>query len=129
MPRTKHDADDEPVTPTTQAEEVATADPEPEQPQTTEPEPDNDDLYEPFPGSAFFHGGRHSEIVGAMGRRLEQEGHAPEGVRLGPDWTNAHRRAFAAHQHTLRPKESGDVSGIPDEVAWRALRVPRVSPR
>ncbi|SDR62021.1 MULTISPECIES: hypothetical protein [unclassified Streptomyces] len=127
MPRAKHEPDEEhTATDTAEAPEEA---PEPEQPQATEPDADNDDLYEPFPGSAFFHGGRSSEIVGAMGRRLEQEGHAPEGVRLGQDWTNAHKRAFAAHQHTLRPKEGGDVSGIPDEVAWRALRVPRVSPR
>ncbi|MFI1161352.1 hypothetical protein [Streptomyces sioyaensis] len=127
MPRAKHTPDEE-HTPTDTADAPEEA-PEPEQPQTTGPGADNDDWYEPFPGSAFFHGGRSSEIVGAMGRRLEHEGHAPEGVRLGQDWTNAHRRAFAAHQHTLRPKESGDVSGIPDEVAWNALRVPRVSPR
>lgn len=126
MPRSKHEPADEPTTGTSVDEEPAGVEPEPAQ--VTEP-PADDDLYEPFPGSAFFHGGRHSEIVGAMGRRLEQEGHAPEGVRLGQDWTNAHRRAFAAHQHTLRPKEGGDVSGIPDEVAWKALNVPRVSPR
>ncbi|MFD7922555.1 peptidoglycan-binding protein [Streptomyces sp. NPDC059740] len=85
-------------------------------------------LYEPYPGAAFFHGGRHSPIVAAMGRRLEQEACAPPGLRLGPDWTRAHQRAFAAWQHTLRPKGGGDTSGIPDDVAWRALRVPRITP-
>lgn len=127
MPRIKHEPDEEPTT--TDATHAPEEAPEPKQAQDAAPEPDHDDLYEPFPGSEFFHGGRHSQIIGALGRRLEQEGHAPEGVRLGQDWTNAHRRAFAAHQHTLRPKEGGDVSGIPDEVAWKALRVPRVSPR
>lgn len=85
--------------------------------------------HEPYPGATFFHGGRHSEIVAAMGRRLEQEDCVPEGRRLGPDWTRAHQRAFSAWQHKLRPEEGGDVSGIPDEVAWDRLRVPRVSPR
>lgn len=125
MPRTKPEPDEEPTT-----AEVPDETPEPEEPKTAAaPAPDDEDLYEPFPGSGFFHGGRTSDIVAAMGRRLEQEGHAPEGVRLGADWTNSHRRAFAAFQHTLRPKEAGDVSGIPDEVAWKALHVPRVSPR
>lgn len=89
----------------------------------------DEDLYEPYPGAAFFHGGRNSPIIRAMATRLAQEGHVPDGVTLGADWTNAHRRAFASFQHALRPKEGGDVSGIPDEVAWRQLHIPRVSPR
>jgi hypothetical protein len=84
-------------------------------------------LYEPYPGAAFFHGGRHSAIVAAMARRLEQENCA-DGRHLGPDWTNAHRDAFATWQRQLRPKGSGDVSGTPDETAWDRLQVPRVSP-
>lgn len=87
------------------------------------------DAHEPFPGAAFFHGGRNSPIVQAMARRLQQEGHWNTSQSAGPDWTNAHKRAFAAYQHELRPKEGGDVSGTPDEVAWDQLRVPRVSPR
>ena len=83
--------------------------------------------YEPYPGAAFFHGGRHSPIVAAMGHRLEQED-CSDGRYLGPDWTNAHRDAFAAWQHQLRPKGSGDVTGIPDETAWDRLQVPRVTP-
>lgn len=92
----------------------------------TEPATDASQL-EPFPGTEFFHGGRHSPIIVAMARRLEAEG-CTDGRYLGPDWTNAHRDAFAAWQRTLRPKEGGDVSGIPDETAWTKLRVPRVSP-
>jgi hypothetical protein len=83
--------------------------------------------YEPYPGATFFHGGRHSDIVTAMARRLEAEG-CGDGRYLGPDWTNAHKAAFAAWQRQLRPKGSGDVSGIPDETAWERLQVPRVTP-
>jgi hypothetical protein len=83
-------------------------------------------LYEPYPGAAFFHGGRHSPIVSAMAHRLHEEGCSND--RLGPDWTNAHRDAFATWQKQLRPKEGGNVSGIPDQVAWDKLRVPRISP-
>jgi hypothetical protein len=83
--------------------------------------------YEPYPGATFFHGGRHSSIVSAMARRLEQED-CTDGRYLGPDWTNAHKDAFARWQKQLRPKEGGDVSGIPDQVAWDKLHVPRVSP-
>lgn len=92
------------------------------------PATDTTSTYEPYPGAGYFHGGRHSPIVHAMARRLVQEGHWPSTQPAGPDWTNGHKRAFAAFQHTLRPKEGGDVSGIPDQVAWDRLQVPRVSP-
>jgi hypothetical protein len=94
---------------------------------TTEPELTASGASEPYPGAEFFHGGRHSPIITAMARRLEQEGHG-DSRPMGPDWTNAHRDAFARYQHTLRPKGAGDVSGIPDETAWDRLRVPRVTP-
>ncbi|MGV9226395.1 hypothetical protein ACWDPF_27425 [Streptomyces albogriseolus] len=91
--------------------------------------PDTDAArYEPYPGPGFFHGGRYSPIIAAAGARLTREGHNPPGKTLGPDWTTAHRDAWSSFQKTLRPKESGDVSGIPDEIAWDALKVPRVSP-
>lgn len=85
--------------------------------------------YEPYPGASFFHGGRNSPINQAMAYRLYQEGHWNTAQSPGPDWTNGHKRAFAAFQHTLRPKGGGDVSGIPDEVAWDQLHVPRVTSR
>ncbi|CAL9669407.1 hypothetical protein SUDANB145_07333 (plasmid) [Streptomyces sp. enrichment culture] len=99
-------------------------------PATTPAPADTSDVgvYEPYPGAEFFHGGRHSPINAALGRRLEQEGHG-DGRLLGPDWTNAHRDAVARFQQTLRPKGGGDTSGIPDETAWDRLKVPRVSPR
>ncbi|MEV3996760.1 hypothetical protein AB0K62_13920 [Streptomyces halstedii] len=92
------------------------------------PAPDNS-LYEPYPGASFFHGGRNSPINQAMAYRLFQEGHWTTAQSPGPDWTTGHKRAFAAFQHTLRPKGGGDTSGIPDEVAWDRLQVPRVTPR
>jgi len=96
---------------------------------TVDPAPATDtDRYEPYPGPHFFHGGRYSRIIAAAGARLTREGHAPEGKTLGPDWTSAHRAAWASFQKELRPKESGDVSGIPDQVALERLQVPRVTP-
>ncbi|MFC9891450.1 hypothetical protein [Streptomyces pilosus] len=91
------------------------------------PAADSGSRYEPYPGPHYFHGGRHSPLFTAMAARLEAEG-ATDGRYLGPDWTTAHRDAFANWQRTLRPKEGGDVSGTPDEVAWDKLRVPRVTP-
>lgn len=88
----------------------------------------DDTRHEPYPGVAFFHGGRYSPIISAAGARLTAEGHSPQGKTLGPDWTTAHRDAWQAYQQSLRPKGGGDTSGIPDETAWRQLRVPRVSP-
>jgi hypothetical protein len=122
--------------PTTQQDEQTAARKKPTpvtaEPETAVPQPAATDtttaLYEPYPGAEFFHGGRHSPIVTAMARRLEAEG-CTDGRYLGPDWTNAHRDAFATWQKQLRPKEGGDVSGTPDKVAWERLQVPRVSPR
>ncbi|MEU5742083.1 hypothetical protein ABZ784_29330 [Streptomyces tendae] len=89
---------------------------------------DDDSRHEPYPGVQFFHGGRYSPINAAAGARLTREGHAPTGKTLGPDWTTAHRAAWQSYQESLRPKGGGDTSGIPDETAWRQLKVPRVSP-
>ena len=91
-------------------------------------EEDASHLYEPYPGPEFFHGGRHSQIIAEMSSRLDAEGCTTPGRPLGPDWTNAHRDAFAAWQKQLRPKGSGDTSGIPDQVAWDKLQVGRISP-
>ncbi|QLJ06749.1 hypothetical protein HZZ00_37590 (plasmid) [Streptomyces sp. NEAU-sy36] len=82
--------------------------------------------YEPYPGAAYFHGGRTSDVIAVMAQRLNQEGFSD--YRLGADWTNSHRRAFKTFQESLRPKGGGDTSGIPDEAAWNKLRVPRVTP-
>ncbi|MEZ7005660.1 hypothetical protein [Streptomyces sp. AD55] len=111
----------------TAARKQNTAAPEPEPTPAPEPAPDTDTTrYEPYPGAEFFHGGRNSPVIAAMAVRLHQEGHAER--RLGADWTSAHRRAFASLQESLRPKGAGDVSGIPDQIAWDRLQVPRVSP-
>jgi hypothetical protein len=124
MTRSKNTPDDQTNT------EIAPPDPGPEPTVAAAAEAGTDDTatrYEPYPGEEFFHGGRHSSIIAAMARRLEAEG-CTDSRHLGPDWTSAHRDAFARFQHQLRPKEGGDVSGIPDRVAWERLQVPRVSP-
>lgn len=109
------------------ARKQTTAAPEATPQPVTQPAAADADRYEPYPGPHYFHGGRHSRLFTAMAARLTAEG-ATDGRHLGPDWTTAHRDAFANWQKTLRPKESGDVSGVPDEIAWDALKVPRVTP-
>ncbi|RSN55607.1 hypothetical protein DMH12_15430 [Streptomyces sp. WAC 04229] len=126
MPDPKHDGEQ------TAARTKDTAPARPESVPAPVAEPpvtvDSGNQYEPYPGAAFFHGGRYSPIFTAAGARLTAEGHNPHGKRLGPDWTNAHAAAWASFQQELRPKGAGDVSGIPDEIAWDRLKVPRVTP-
>lgn len=82
--------------------------------------------YEPFPGSAFFHAGRHSPIITAMGRRLVALGFGKHyATGPGPNWTNADRwnvRDFQLSRADLR----GDADGYPGPKTWAALRVPKV---
>ncbi|MFI2620406.1 peptidoglycan-binding protein [Streptomyces sp. NPDC018584] len=87
--------------------------------------------YEPFPGAAFFHGGRHSPIITAMGRRLVAEGCGKYRQGPGPNWTNVDRASFAAWQRKYS-KANGlnwsdaDCDGIPGKTSWDALKVPSV---
>lgn len=101
-------------------------------PATTAPAPKpTAPKYEPFPGSSFFHGGRHSAIITAMGRRLVAEGCGRYRNGPGPNWTNADRASFAAWQRKYS-KANGlgwsdaDCDGIPGKTSWDALRVPNV---
>ncbi|MFM9780482.1 peptidoglycan-binding protein [Streptomyces scabiei] len=83
-------------------------------------------VYEPFPGSAFFHGGRHSPIVTALGRRLVQLGFGRYyKLGPGPNWTNADKEAVAAFQRS-QPELAGDADGIPGPKTWAALKIPKV---
>lgn len=82
--------------------------------------------YEPFPGSAFFHGGRHSPIVTALGRRLVALGfgkHYSNGP--GPDWTNADKANVRDFQLS-RADLAGDADGIPGPKTWAALKIPKL---
>lgn len=82
--------------------------------------------YEPFPGAAFFHGGRHSPIITALGRRLVALGfgrHYKSGP--GPNWTNADRENVRDFQKS-RADLKGDADGIPGPKTWAALKVPKV---
>jgi hypothetical protein len=78
--------------------------------------------FEPFPGEAFFHGGRHSAVITAMGRRLVAEGCGAYRQGPGPDWTNADKESVRRFQKKTGRKQTG----IPDEATWEALRVPNV---
>lgn len=79
---------------------------------------------EPFPGAAFFHGGRHSPIITAMGRRLVAEGCGRYRSGPGPNWTNSDRNSYAAWQKKLGYTGSA-ADGIPGKASWDALKVPR----
>ncbi|MFD9004511.1 peptidoglycan-binding protein [Streptomyces sp. NPDC059582] len=83
-------------------------------------------IYEPFPGDEFFHGGRHSPIITALGRRLVALGfgqHYKNGP--GPNWTNADKANVRAFQLS-RADLKGDADGIPGPKTWAALKVPKV---
>ena len=83
-------------------------------------------VYEPFPGAGFFHGGRNSPVITALGRRLVALGfgkHYKNGP--GPNWTNADKanvRDFQLSRDDLK----GDADGIPGPKTWAALKVPKV---
>lgn len=81
--------------------------------------------YEPFPGAAFFHGGRTSKVITAMGRRLVAEGCSAYQSGPGPDWTNADRESYRRWQKKLG-YSGADADGIPGKTSWDKLRVPKV---
>ncbi len=91
-----------------------------------DPKPAPKPQYEPFPGSAFFHLGKKSPIITAMGRRLVAEGCSRYEEGPSPEWTDADRRSYAAWQHKLGFKGK-DADGIPGQVSWDKLKVPNVS--
>jgi LysM repeat protein len=85
---------------------------------------------EPFPGAGFFHGGRYSSVITAMGRRLVAEGCSAYGSGPGPNWTNADRASYRKWQVKYSKEHNkgwtGDaLDGIPGKESWDALRVPR----
>jgi len=87
--------------------------------------------YEPFPGATFFHGGRYSPIVTAMGRRLVAEGCGKYNSGPGPNWTNADRASYRAWQKKYSKANNlgwtdAECDGIPGKKSWDALRVPNV---
>jgi hypothetical protein len=83
-------------------------------------------VYEPFPGEGFFHPGRYSPIITALGRRLAAlgfGGHYTNGP--GPNWTNADRANVRSFQLS-RADLKADADGIPGPKTWAALKVPKV---
>jgi len=81
--------------------------------------------YEPFPGSNFFHAGRYSPIITAMGRRLVAMGCGKYQNGPGPNWTNADRESYRAWQKKLGYTGAA-ADGIPGKASWDKLRVPNV---
>ncbi|WP_255306493.1 peptidoglycan-binding protein [Streptomyces sp. Wb2n-11] len=82
--------------------------------------------YEPFPGASFFHGGRHSPIITALGRRLVALGfgrHYKNGP--GPNWTNADKRNVEDFQRA-QGWTGSNADGIPGPETWKRLRIPKV---
>jgi hypothetical protein len=96
---------------------------------STKPPTTSKPAYEPFPGTAFFHGGRHSTVITAMGRRLVAEGCGRYRSGPGPNWTNTDKASFAAWQRKYS-KANGlgwsekDCDGYPGKTSWDALKVP-----
>lgn len=80
--------------------------------------------YEPFPGASFFHTGRKSPIVTAVGRRLVAEGCGKYKQGPGPNWTNVDKASYSAWQRKLG-YTGADADGIPGKTSWDKLRVPK----
>ncbi|MCX4911924.1 peptidoglycan-binding protein [Streptomyces sp. NBC_00878] len=91
----------------------------------TKPTTPTKPAYEPFPGKAFFHGGRHSAVITAMGRRLVAEGCGAYRSGPGPNWTNTDRESYRRWQKKLGYTGS-DADGFPGKTSWDALKVPNV---
>ncbi|SEE50086.1 N-acetylmuramoyl-L-alanine amidase [Streptomyces sp. 2112.3] len=87
--------------------------PEPQQP-----------AWEPFPGRDFFRSGTHSPVITAMGKRLVAEDCGHYEIGPGPEWTEADRQSYAAWQRKLG-FHGEDADGVPGQVSWERLRVPR----
>nr|ACX85559.1 pCQ3_58 [Streptomyces sp. W9] len=80
--------------------------------------------YEPFPGAAFFHAGRKSPLITAMGRRLVAEGCGKYKQGPGPNWTNVDKASYSAWQRKLGYSGTA-ADGIPGKASWDKLRVPK----
>ncbi|GHH29816.1 peptidoglycan-binding protein [Streptomyces rubradiris] len=87
------------------------------------PKPGPKPEYAPFPGAGFFHTGRKSPLITAMGRRLVAEGCGRYEKGPGPEWTEADRKSYAAWQHKLGYRGK-DADGIPGRTSWDRLKVP-----
>ena len=86
--------------------------------------------YESFPGGGFFHAGRYSPIVTAMGRRLVAEGCSAYSSGPGPNWTNADKASYRKWQRKYSDAHNlgwsnADCDGIPGKASWDALKVPK----
>ncbi|MCZ0204185.1 peptidoglycan-binding protein [Streptomyces sp. UMAF16] len=88
-----------------------------------DPKPGPKPEYAPFPGAGFFHTGRKSPLITAMGRRLVAEGCGRYEKGPGPEWTEADRKSYAAWQRKLGYRGK-DADGVPGRTSWARLKVP-----
>jgi len=88
-----------------------------------DPKPGPKPEYAPFPGAGFFHVGRKSPLITAMGRRLVAEGCGRYEKGPNPEWTEADRKSYAAWQEKLGYRGK-DADGIPGRTSWDRLKVP-----
>jgi hypothetical protein len=80
--------------------------------------------FEPFPGAEFFHTGRTSPLITAMGRRLVAEGCGRYTQGPGPSWTLTDKASYAAWQRKLGYSGAA-ADGVPGKASWDALKVPK----
>ena len=78
--------------------------------------------YEPYPGADFFHAGRYSPLITALGRRLVAQGCGAYTQGPGPNWTNADRESVRRFQKKTGVKQTG----IPTKETWDALKIPNL---
>ncbi|WP_181794332.1 peptidoglycan-binding protein [Streptomyces sp. WELS2] len=88
-----------------------------------DPKPGPRPEHAPFPGAGFFHTGRKSPLITAMGRRLVAEGCGHYEKGPGPEWTEADRKSYAAWQRKLG-YHGKDADGVPGRTSWDKLKVP-----
>ncbi|MFF1444105.1 peptidoglycan-binding protein [Streptomyces sp. NPDC058295] len=83
-------------------------------------------IYQPYPGKAFFHAGRYSPIITALGRRLVALGYGRHySTGPGPNWTNADRWNVRDYQRA-QGWTGDDADGYPGPETWKRLKVPKI---
>ena len=99
---------------------VVAPSPKPEPKPVPKPTP----VYAPFPGASFFHIGRTSHIITAMGKRLVAEGWKGYKFGPGPVFTRNDIKAVAWFQRK-QGWTGTDANGIPGPETWARLKVPK----
>lgn len=88
------------------------------------PKPKPKPVYAPFPGASFFHIGRTSGLITALGKRLVAEGWKGYKMGPGPVFTRNDIKAIAWYQRK-QGWTGADANGIPGKETWARLKVPK----